>query len=182
MRIAISGTHFSGKSTLVQDLSEVLPRHYSTVEEPYYLLEEEGYESSEEPSIEDFERQLERSLECLEESGPNVLFDRCPVDLLGYLLTHPEAEAFDLEEWLPRIETAMEKLDLILFLPVEKQDRISLPSSQDPELRLQVDEQIRELLHGLPFDFDGDIVEVKGPRSERIRRVAALLEHEVGCR
>lgn len=180
MRIAISGTHFSGKSTLVQDLSEALPRHYSTVEEPYHLLEEEGYEFSEEPSIEDFERQLERSIECLEESGPNVVFDRCPVDLLGYLLTHPEAESFDLERWLPRIETAMEMLDLIIFLPIEKRDRISLPSSQDPELRLLVDEKIREILDDPPFDFDGDVVEVTGPPSERVRRVMALLGNEAG--
>jgi hypothetical protein len=180
MRIAISGTHFSGKSTLVQDLGEALPRQYSTVEEPYYLLEEEGYEFSEEPSIEDFERQLERSIECLEESGPNVVFDRCPVDLLGYLLTHPEAEAFDLETWLPSIEAAMEMLDLIIFLPIEKRDRISVPSSQDPELRLLVDEKIRELLDHPPFDFDGDVVEVTGPRSERLRRVMALVDHGGG--
>ena len=46
MRIAISGTHFSGKSTLVEALSEALPQ-YTIVEEPYYLLQEEGHEFAE---------------------------------------------------------------------------------------------------------------------------------------
>ena len=62
MRIAITGTHFSGKSTLVEALSEALP-HHIIVEEPYRLLEEEGYEFPELPSLEDFELQLERSIE-----------------------------------------------------------------------------------------------------------------------
>jgi uridine kinase len=46
VRIAISGTHFSGKSTLVGGLSDALPT-YSIVEEPYVLLAEEGYEFAE---------------------------------------------------------------------------------------------------------------------------------------
>lgn len=81
MWIAVSGTHFSGKSTLVEALSDALP-NYMTIEEPYYVLQEEGYEYSELPSIEDFELQLERSIENLDESAPDVIFDRCPVDIL----------------------------------------------------------------------------------------------------
>lgn len=174
MRIAVSGTHFSGKSTLVEALSKALPK-YSAVEEPYRLLEEEGYEFTEMPSVEDFELQLERSIGCLEESEPNVIFDRCPADFLGYLLTHPEAEAFDLETWLPRVQAAIEKLDLIVFLPVEERDRIVLPSSEDSELRLQVDEKLKEILLDDEFDFDVDVLEVTGAPHERVQRVLAYL-------
>jgi predicted ATPase len=42
MRIAFSGSHRVGKSTLVDRIAEALPT-YTAVEEPYYLLEEEGY-------------------------------------------------------------------------------------------------------------------------------------------
>src|SRR5687767_9937679 len=98
MRIAVSGTHFSGKSTLVEELAAALPA-YSTVEEPYYLLEEEGHEFADPPSVEDFELQLERSIASLKAREPDVIFDRCPADFLGYLLTHPDAEAFELEAW-----------------------------------------------------------------------------------
>jgi thymidylate kinase len=174
MRIAISGTHRSGKSTLVEKLADALPE-YLTVDEPYHLLAEEGYDFAEMPSVEDFELQLERSIESLDESEPKVIFDRCPADFLGYLLTHSDVDVFDLERWLPRIRAAMEKLDLIIFLPVEERDRIALPSSEDAELRMQVDEQLKEIFLENSFDFDADVLEVTGSPHERVRRVLAYL-------
>lgn len=174
MRIAVSGTHFTGKTTLVEGLAKALPK-YSVVEEPYRLLEEEGHEFAEMPSIEDFELQLERSIGCLEESGANVIFDRCPVDFLGYLLTHDDAEYFDFEKWLPRVQAAVETLDLVVFVPVEERDRIPLPSSEDAELRMQVDEKLKEILLDDEFDFDVDVLEVRGAPHERVQQVLAYL-------
>ena len=161
MRIAISGTHFSGKSTLVEALSEALPQ-YTTMDEPYHLLQEEEYEFAEMPSIEDFELQLERSIESMDEIAPNILFDRCPADIMGYLLSHTDVEAFNLAEWLPRIQTAIRKLDLIVFLPIEEPDRIVLPSSQDAAYRQHVDEMLKEIILENSFDFDMDVLEVTG--------------------
>jgi energy-coupling factor transporter ATP-binding protein EcfA2 len=174
MRIAISGTHFSGKSTLVEALSEVLP-HYTTIEEPYYLLAEEGYEFAELPSLEDFEHMLERSIENLDESLQNVIFDRCPADILGYLLTHADAEAFDLKEWLPRVKTALGKLDLIIFLPIENPDQIVLPLSQDAAYRLRVDEKLQEIILEDSFDFEVDVLEVTGSPQARLGRALARI-------
>ena len=177
MRIAISGTHFSGKTTLVEALSEALPQ-YATVEEPYHLLQEEGYEFAELPSLEDFELQLERSIENLDEGDPNVIFDRCPVDLLGYLLTHVDAEAFDLETWLPRVRTAVRKLDLVVFLPIEEPDRIVLPLSQDAAYRRRVDEKLKEIILENPFDFEVDVLEVTGSLKTRVERVLAHISEQ----
>jgi energy-coupling factor transporter ATP-binding protein EcfA2 len=174
MRIAISGTHCSGKSTLVEALSEALPQ-YATVEEPYHLLAEEGYEFAESPSIEDFELQLERSIETLVESGQNVIFDRCPADILGYLLLHTDAEAFDLDAWLPRVQTAVRKLDLIVFLPIEEPDRIVLPLSQDVAYRQHVDEKLQEIILEDPFDFEVDVLEVTGSPQMRVGRVLSRI-------
>ncbi len=180
MRIAVSGTHFSGKSTLVEALSEKLP-HYTTVDEPYYLLQEEGHEFAEPPSAEDFELQLERSIENLNNSPPNVVFDRCPADVLGYLLTLADVDAFDLEEWLPRVQTAISKLDLLVFLPIEKPDRIVLPFSQDAEYRQRVDEKLKEIILEDPFDFEVDVLEVTGSLNTRVERVLAHIS-EKGAR
>jgi energy-coupling factor transporter ATP-binding protein EcfA2 len=119
VRIAFSGSHRVGKSTLVELLAGALP-HYTTVDEPYYLLEEEGYECSETPSVEDFEAQLERSLATLEEGERNVLFDRCPADIFAYLFAHDDAGAFDADEWLDRTREAMQTLDLVVFVPIEE--------------------------------------------------------------
>jgi predicted ATPase len=174
MRIAVSGTHFSGKSTLVEELSRLLP-NYLTVEEPYHLLVDEGHELSDPPSIEDFELQLKRSIEILEEDEPDVLFDRCPVDLLAYLLTHEESDAFDLKRWLPRVRAAVETLDLMVFLPLERRDRIPLPTSEDAEFRMLVDEKLREILLESSFGFEVDVLEVTGSLDERARQVITCL-------
>jgi predicted ATPase len=172
MRIAISGTHYSGKSTLVEALSEVLPQ-YTTIEEPYHLLAEEGHAFAELPSIEDFELMLERAIENLGESAQNVIFDRCPADILGYLLSHDDAEAFDLAEWLPRVQRAIRRLDLIVFLPIEDPDRIVLPLSQDAEYRQRVDEKLREIILEDALDLDGDVLEVTGSPQTRVGLVVA---------
>jgi predicted ATPase len=177
MRIAISGTHFSGKSTLVEALSEALPQ-YTTVEEPYYLLQEEGYEFTELPSIEDFELQLERSIENLNENAPNVVFDRCPVDILGYLLSHADVKAFDLEEWLPRVQTAIRKLDLVVFIPIEEPDRIVLPASQDAAYRQRVDEKLKEIIRENSFDLEVEVLEVTGSPRTRVERVLTYLRNK----
>ena len=177
MRIAISGTHFSGKSTLVEALSEALPQ-YTAVEEPYNQLQEEGYVFAELPSVEDFELQLERSIENLDESAPNVIFDRCAVDILGYLLSHTGVEAFDLDDWLPRVRTAMKKLDLVVFLSIEHPDRIVLPLSQDVEYRQRVDEILKEIILENPYGFDVDVLEVAGSLQKRVNRVLSHILHK----
>jgi len=174
MRIAISGTHFSGKSTLVEALSEALPQ-YTTVEEPYHLLLEEGYEFAELPSLEDFELQLERSIELVDENAPNVVLDRCPADILGYLLTHIDAEAFDLEKWLPRVQAAIRKLDLVVFLPIEEPDRIVLPLQEDAAYRQRVDEKLKEIFLENSFGFEVDVLEVTGNTQTRVERVLAQI-------
>ena len=85
MRIAVSGTHFSGKSTLVSALEKKL-EGYSAMDEPYFLLEQEGYNFSDPPVVEDFEEQFWYCLDLIEESGPKTLFDRSPLDFLAYAM------------------------------------------------------------------------------------------------
>ena len=53
MRVGISGTHGTGKTTLAQALCAHLPGHVAA-DEPYYLLEAEGYEFGFPPSPEDY--------------------------------------------------------------------------------------------------------------------------------
>jgi DNA-binding NarL/FixJ family response regulator len=53
MRVGISGTHGTGKTTLAEALCAHLPGHVAA-DEPYYLLEEEGYEFGFPPSLEDY--------------------------------------------------------------------------------------------------------------------------------
>ncbi|MFY2559298.1 AAA family ATPase [Corallococcus terminator] len=174
MRIAVSGAHRVGKSTLVEELSDLLP-DYVTVDEPYHQLEEEGYEFAESPSVEDFEAQLTRSLENLDEGARDVLFDRCPVDFIGYLLAHEDSDAFDVDAWLPRVRAALQKLDLIVFVGIERPDRVALSASDDKALRLAVDEKLKELLLDGAYAFEVEVLEVEGPVSARAKQVLSHL-------
>lgn len=172
MRIAVSGAHRTGKTTLIEELSRALPA-YAVVEEPYYLLEEEGHAFAEMPSVDDFELQLERSLQCVDDSGKDQLFDRCPADLLAYLMTHRDSDGFDAGIWLPRLENAMRRLDLIVFVPIESPDRVIVPDPEDRELRRCVDEELRDIVVEDRWSFGLETIEVTGTLRERARQVLA---------
>ncbi|MCI0661500.1 MAG: ATP-binding protein [Acidobacteria bacterium] len=174
MMIAVSGTHCTGKTTLVEVLQRALPT-YDAVDEPYYLLEEEGHEFTDIPSLEDFELQLDRSIKCITDSERDSIFDRCPADLLAYLFTHRESEAFDIDLWLPRIRRAMDRLDLIVFIPVEDPDRMIGAESEYGDLRRRVDEELREVLLDDRYGLGVDVLEVTGTISERVHQVLAHL-------
>jgi predicted ATPase len=175
MRIAVSGAHRTGKTTLVEELARALPS-YAAVEEPYHQLEEEGHEFAEMPSLEDFEVQLERSIECLVDGDENTIFDRCPADLLAYLLTHEDADGFDAGRWLPRVRQAMQRLDLIVFVPVEHPDRIVISDAMERRLRRSVDEELRDIVLGDRWEFGVETVEVTGPAQLRVRQVLGKLD------
>ena len=174
MRIAVSGAHRTGKTTLLEELSRALPTH-AVIDEPYYLLEEEGHEFAGMPSREDFELQLERSLEAIAHSEEDQLFDRCPADLLAYLIAHPDADGGDVEAWLPRMRSAMQRLDLIVFVPVEDPDRVIVSDREDREWRRRVDEELREILLADRWDMGVEAIEVTGTPRERARQVLAFI-------
>jgi predicted ATPase len=174
MRIAISGAHRTGKTTLIEELSRALPT-YGIVDEPYYLLEEDGHEFSEMPSLDDFELQLERSIRCIGDSDEDQLFDRCPADMLAYLLSHRDSDAFDVEVWLPRVESAMRRLDLIVFVPIESAGPVMALDSEDSHLRRRVDEELRDIVVGDRWDFGLEAIEVTGTLRERARQVLAQI-------
>jgi hypothetical protein len=176
MRIAISGSHLVGKTTLAEALAGSLPR-YALVPEPYHLLEEEGYEFPETPSIEDFERQLERSLLCVHESGTDVVFDRCPLDILGYLATHRDAGTFQIEYWMPRVREAMAKLDLIVFVPVEEPDRVPVSRSQ-AGLRADVDAVLGDIIVDDAYGLGLEVITAAGTVGARVQQVVAHLQRK----
>jgi hypothetical protein len=173
MRIAVSGTHLVGKTSLAEALSGHLPQH-AVMPEPYYLLEEDGYEFAGMPSLEDFEAQLTRSFQAVEESGDQAIFDRCPLDVLGYLLTHADAHAFTLEDWMPQLRTSVSRLDCIVFVPIENPDRIAVPRSQ-ARLRADVDTVLQEIVLDDVYGLDLQVITVAGTPAARVSQVMTRL-------
>lgn len=170
MKIAVTGTHRVGKTTLIDQLQESLPE-YTTRLEAYYELEEEGYTFAEIPTVDDYIKQLEYSIGQITQSGDNVIFDRCPLDMLAYIQATDEFGDSDIQTLYQRVQDSMKEIDLLVFIPIEQPDLIGCPQSDLPQLRLRVD----EILNDLIWDFDVDTVQVFGSVEARKNQVLKYL-------
>lgn len=181
MRIAVTGTHGSGKSTLIDDF---VAAHagYEAVPEPYWLLAQSGTPFVDGASIADLEDQLVQSCKLiLEQAATNLVLDRCPLDFLAYLDIVSASEGFEWEpdgRLLSRIEKALQSLDLIVFVPLRRPDDIAV-AIELPELRARVDRRLKAMLRqdDLGLLAEGPrVLEVAGSRPERVAQLTAALE------
>lgn len=175
MRLAVSGTHRVGKTTLGQALADLLPDH-DFLDEPYHELVGEGHSFSHPPTTEDFEDQLMYSVSSLERSEENVIFDRCPVDLLAYLIAAKGDAAAVLHEWGEQVGRAMRSLDGVILVPIEVPDLVAAGSDLDPMGdRAAVAEIVGDLLLNDRLDVETKVVEVRGTLDARARAVLKWL-------
>jgi len=171
MRIAISGSHCTGKTTLIALLAEALPGH-AVVDEPYHALEAAGHAFSHPPSREDFLAQLEHSIASLSRRGADALFDRRPADFLADVTARGGADALGAEAWLPRAQAALRTLDLVVYVPIEARDRMAdAAAAEEPRLRKRVDAILREVLLDDSLGLGMDALEVAGTAEERATQV-----------
>ena len=176
MRVGISGTHGTGKTTLAEALCAHLPGHV-TADEPYYLLEEEGYEFGFPPSLEDFRALLARSVRSLTSPPrlPEVIFDRTPLDYLAYLAA-AGADPSD-EAGAAALRPALTSLDLLVITLITPETEQALPDAELPALRSQMNDALLELVYADPLNAWGDIpvLELSGPLDGRLNAVLAAL-------
>ncbi|WP_405497512.1 AAA family ATPase [Streptomyces sp. NBC_00096] len=174
MRIGVSGTHGTGKTTLVEELCSLLPGH-AAVDEPYLLLEDEGHEFHQPPTSEDFRAQLRVSLRLLRSPAADVVFDRTPVDFLAYLAAH--GRTIEAEVAPEVLESAMSSLDLLVVLPLTAETERQLPAAELPGLRTAMDGRLLDIVHGDPLDAwpDLPVLELTGPPDGRAAVVARAM-------
>lgn len=172
MRVAVSGTHGVGKSTLID---EFLQKHPEFVHEPEpytVLVEDLGEEFSVEPCVEDFRRQLEFNIERLKQHEPNenVIYERCPVDFLAYIHALDPQTA---ETLLESVSEAMQHLDLIVYLPLET------TTDEFPKLQRAVDRRLNSILRedqfGIMSATKASVVEAEGSTAQRLRVLEQLM-------
>jgi hypothetical protein len=185
MRIAVTGTHGSGKTTLIDDFLDG-HRQYAHAQEPYWELAQEGLPFADGPTVDDLADQLQQSARLiLAATDRDMIFDRCPLDFIAYLDVVSEEEG---DEWTPsgkllaRIEAALATLDLIVFLPLSRPDEITT-EIEYPTLRRAVDERLKLILRedALGLLEDGPrIIEISGPRSARLAQLAAAVADDKG--
>jgi predicted ATPase len=170
MRIAVCGSHGTGKTTLVDALAPHLPGH-EVIDEPYRQLEDDGEAFAERPTPDDVERQLERAVTGLDQSGPDSLFDRCPADLLAYLESIADGGTDDLAAWVERARPAMQRLDLIVFVGIEHPDRIDRAAVRFRRLRRDVDVALRDIVLDDRWSFGVPVIEVTGTTTDRVGQI-----------
>ncbi|MBW3523730.1 AAA family ATPase [Chryseobacterium sp. NKUCC03_KSP] len=164
MRIAFTGSHRVGKTTLAEEIAESLPDHEFIIE-PYLQLEEEGYLFSEIPTLEDYIEQFNFSVELLQNSDDKVIFDRCPLDLLAYI--YAVGKKKNISALYEEMTTAIDEIDLLVFVPIEKVDVIFCQGFDLPNLRQKVNDILEEWIG----DFSNEILEVSGTLEDRKKQV-----------
>lgn len=180
MRLGISGSHATGKSTLVAEVRSALPQ-WIFVEEAYTHLLEEGENFGARPTIDDIEAQLRRSIDMIGAiSDPEVVFERCPVDYLAYLAAL-RADTEMLGYWLQESRDALTSLDALIFVPVERPDRIRVGSDDLPKLRRAVDRQLRRGVVEDSWGLGLSVQECHGSPADRVAQVLGWINTRGGA-
>ena len=185
MRIAVSGTHFMGKSTLIADFIRQHPAYQYETEPHYKLQDEYGMALSLEPTFDILLEQLDYSIQTLHDSQEtNIIFDRCPVDFIAYAMYSLERDRVDIHdneisERFPDVKEALNSLDLIVFLPITKQHLIEY-TEDDPAYRKGADKCFKKLYRDdicdiFPRYNHPRIIEIFGDRLTRIKKLESYL-------
>jgi len=185
MRLAISGTHSMGKTTLLGDCARAFPD---------YMTETEAYRSlrSFNPALHiGLGREADKHAMWILQGnlmgklmrhckGDKVFFDRGPVDMLPYSLYAIEEKQTDLDEGFVQSVSDIariycrEFLEAILFVPIRDDYVIQFENDgvrpTDSGYRERVDAHFKTLYRTL--DLGIPVIEVQGTRQERIVAIA----------
>ncbi len=176
-----------GKSTLAEDFVENHPE-FVLEAEPYHVLQEQfGIDFAEEPTQQSFITQLEYSLERTNayEKKDNVIFDRCPIDYVAYLMylskqNFGNTSLDHLNELMRQVAKSIERLELIVFLPIVEQHKIMVGYDEDERFRVAVDHYFKQIyredIYGLFSGQPPEVVELWGDRKSRLARLEFQLK------
>lgn len=180
MRIVISGTHGSGKSTLIGDFAARHPE-YRILLDPFDELRDDAVA---ELDAELFERQLPiaaKRLISLRDAGDGgaVVAERGPIDFLAYLLAldrlgRPGRPRGDLDAAIHWTRAAAGHVDLLVVLPFDDAIGIGIGEEEDPELRDEVDRLLVELAEDAELSGTR-VVEVAGAPRARLRQLEEIV-------
>jgi len=175
VRIVVSGTHASGKSTLVSDLAAALG--FEQLPDPFELVDDD----LDPAGAESFGQQLVVAADRLVElpAGADVVAERGPLDFIAYLealadLGRPSVGPGVMARLRVTTADAMAHVDLLVVLPLEASGGIRVPDDEDPQLREAMDTRLLDLVDDDVLIGPGTrVVEISGSSD---RRLSALLQ------
>lgn len=179
MRIVVSGTQASGKSTLISDFAlrnpefEVLPDPFELVDEP-----------DDAPAANLFARQLRIAADRLtaEPRGEHLIAERGPLDFLAYLLALGDLTGTDLDDGVHermrhRTAETLRTLDLLVVLPLTAADHIHVGGDEHLELRDAMNDILLELIDDPDLVDPGvTVAEIAGSPQARVAALEALID------
>lgn len=186
MRIAVSGTHFIGKSTLIEDFIKAHPNYKCEIEPYYKMQDEKTMELSLEPSLDSLLEQLDYSIGQINKlsNERNVIFDRCPVDFIAYAMCVTDQDSIDITdtevaERFSDVKDALNNLDIIIFMPISKENSIEY-TEENPAYRSAADKCFKKIYRDdicdiFPRYNHPRIIEISGNRVMRLKTLESYL-------
>lgn len=176
MLIVVSGTHATGKSTLIGDFSTAHPEAL-VYPDPFEDIDA----ADESPDAEVFYRQLAISASRLVAAPADslVIAERGPLDFLAYLdalhsLGRSGRPGTLFRQGVSVAARAMRAVDVLVLLPVDARLTGEVDPDEDPELRLAMNDALFELADDPDLIGSVDVVEVAGGRADRLAQLEAL--------
>ena len=191
MRVAVSGSHSTGKSSLISAFLERRPE-YVHEPEAYEALADDIPLTSEGPTLEGLEVLLQHTIGIVAGYGPgaHVVFERSAVDYLAYAVEGEavrgsRASSDFLDTHLPAVRASVLNLDLIAFLPVSR--GVVAREGEDDRLRRRVDERLRRALVEDDYELFGEepspvVVELSPMPERQLAELIRLTESGSGGR
>jgi predicted ATPase len=195
MKIAVSGTHCTGKSTYVQDFLKNW-KNYSTPEKSYRdYIKEKNLPHSKEGTEESQKIILDALIDQQQaySKDDNVIFDRCVLDNLAYSswlnLNGKVSDKF-LDESRILVRETLKMFDVIFYFPITKVSPIKLEEDElrdnDPVYRQEIDNIFNIFVESFrsgdgrvfPADDTAPIIEIFGNREERIKMTEFYINPE----
>lgn len=166
MRIAISGTANTGKSTLVKNILTVWP-NYTTPEKTYRdVLKEKNLSHSSNTSAETQWEILNFMVDQMQQTTKDskIVFDRCPLDNLAYTLwAHSKnIEGFDkqfVDKCITIVKESMRSLDIIFLLSYDESIKVVDDGVRDIDVDYlkEIDNIFNALYEQYAQNYDADI-------------------------
>jgi len=167
MRIVVSGTHSSGKSTLISDFALARPE-FVVLDDPYELIDEPDAAGAA-----SFVKQLQLASDRLIELSPgdSVIAERGPLDFLAYLIALDElgrGGTGDIVRELAAVaERAMRGVDLLVLLPPAS----TVDDEEDPVLRTAMADALIELIDDVDLVGPARVIELTGAPDQRLHQL-----------
>jgi len=195
MRIAISGSHSLGKSTVVNDWVAKHPG-FTREEEPYRALSLHGpyeilfrHESTKlHNGIQLYYNISRVHRYCA--SSDDVIFDRAPVDYIAYSQYTANQGSSDIDDafvasMIPAVRESLDRLDILAFVPKSKEWPVQMQADGirpiDHEYRDEVDAIFKQIYREgrfevMPQKNPPHYVELFGARQQRLEQLQKAID------